>query len=168
MKTLRLLLWEECPRNCSGCCNKDWDLKTLPCVRVADYVGYDEIILTGGEPMLYPCKLLQIIHALRSWSEAKLYLYTAQCQPALLSMLHYVDGLTVTLHEQSDVANFDLFNSFRREMFDKYGKKSLRLNIFKGIDTSELNLEDWQVKDNMEWIKNCPLPENETFARWDG
>ena len=47
-KTLRLLLFEDCNRNCKKCCNKQWDLKLLP--EVGSFKDWDEIILTGGEP----------------------------------------------------------------------------------------------------------------------
>ena len=30
---LRLLLFEECDRDCPGCCNRDWDLRSLPVCR---------------------------------------------------------------------------------------------------------------------------------------
>lgn len=46
MKKLRLLLHEECNRNCKGCCNKDWDLNALEIED--DFTDYDEILITGG------------------------------------------------------------------------------------------------------------------------
>ena len=49
---LRLLLFEECNRSCPGCCNRDWDLQPLPVCY--DLPPYRIILLTGGEPMLYP------------------------------------------------------------------------------------------------------------------
>ena len=54
---LRLLLFEECGRNCPGCCNRDWDLQALPVCQ--DFTPYQIIMLTGGEPMLHP----EIIHS---------------------------------------------------------------------------------------------------------
>ena len=48
---LRLLLLDDCNRNCPGCCNRDWDLQALPLCQ--DYTPYRLIMLTGGEPMLY-------------------------------------------------------------------------------------------------------------------
>ena len=49
---LRLLLFEECDRDGPGCCNRDWDLRSLPVCR--DFTPYQVIMLTGGEPMLHP------------------------------------------------------------------------------------------------------------------
>jgi len=43
---------------------------------------------------------------------------------------------------------------------------SLRLNIFKGIYIPEVvDLSLWKVKKDMEWISNCPLPEDEVFMK---
>ena len=42
---LRLLLFEECDRDCPGCCNRDWDLRSLPVCR--DFTPYQVIMLTG-------------------------------------------------------------------------------------------------------------------------
>ena len=45
-------------------------------------------------------------------------------------------------------------------------KRSLRLNIFKNVKLpNNLDLRYWNTKLNMEWIKDCPLPKNETFMR---
>ena len=46
-----------------------------------------------------------------------------------------------------------------------FKSKSLRLNIFKGIDYSSIDTSLWDIKDNIEWIKNCPLPKNEVFQK---
>ena len=48
-----------------------------------------------------------------------------------------------------------------------YVKKSLRLKVFKGVDVSGIDLSLWDVKDNIEWIKDCPLPEDEVLMRYN-
>lgn len=59
MRKLRLLFTKDCNRDCPGCCNKDWDLDHLPVC--ADFKPYDLVMITGGEPMLYPERLLKLI-----------------------------------------------------------------------------------------------------------
>ena len=162
---LRLLLWEDCPRNCQGCCNNDWDLQNL--IVCADYSKYDLIMLTGGEPMLDPLLVVSTTQKIRQLNpSAKVYMYTAFTDDVTLlaTVLMSLDGLTVTLHDQKDVVPFHNFSTFiknRREFDDK----SLRLNVFKGIDVGHINTEQWQVKSDIEWIKDCPLPEDEEFMR---
>lgn len=163
METLRLLLFTDCVRNCKGCCNKDWDLDGLETEN--DYAKYDQIMLTGGEPMLRPLFVAKVIYEIRVQTSAPIYLYTADVRrpQVVLFLLRYLAGLTITLHEQSDVAAFKAFSLF---LSDQEKRKSLRLNVFAGIDLSRANTVDWIVKRDIEWIHNCPLPENEVFCKY--
>ena len=80
----------------------------------------------------------------------------------VLWVLEAVDGLTVTLHEPADVEPFLRLDTFISEG-DVKGK-SLRLNVFKGIEVPKLK-HNWEIKDNIERIDDYPLPENEVFMR---
>lgn len=162
MKKLRLILWEKCGRNCEKCCNKEWNLEDIPLTN--DYTTYDEILLTGGEPMLYPWLVRNAIREIRSQTTAPIYLYTALPSDKLHELLQFLDGITITLHEQGDIMRYMMFQRFL-----KYGDvagKSLRLNVFKGVDLRTVNTRGWKVKSNMEWVKNCPLPDGEILMRW--
>ena len=169
MKKLRLLLFEECNRSCPGCCNKDWDLKSLPRVKEADLPSFDEIMLTGGEPMLHPTILLSTVGWIRTISNAKVYLYTAKVDELYLalSILSILDGICVTLHDQGDVAPFELFaKAVNRSERCKH--KSLRINIFQGVRFPKwwfLRFWRWKIKRKIQWIENCPLPKDEVFMR---
>ena len=63
MKKLRLLITEKCNRKCEGCCNLDWDLQNLPVC--TSFKGYDEILLTGGEPQLEPVLILSTVEKIK-------------------------------------------------------------------------------------------------------
>ena len=157
---LRLLVTDKCPRHCDGCCNKDWDLANLPVVE--SFAGYDEILLTGGEPMRDAFLLVCIIAEIRQQNPAaKIYLYTAEPSRELRKILHLIDGVTVTIHKQNDIYAFGLFYEHLPIM-----DKSLRLNIFKGVVVKG-RYPEWVIKDNIEWIKDCPLPEGEVFMRYN-
>jgi organic radical activating enzyme len=139
-------------------------LDNLP---VVNHYQFDEILITGGEPMLFPDKVVEICdrvrcNALTFHKKAKIFVYTANVNNwvAVQKVLEVVDGITVTLHEQLDVEDLVVLDS----VLSKYSEKSLRLNIFKGITIPKLK-HKWKIKDNMIWMKNCPLPENETFKR---
>lgn len=166
MKSLRLLLFEECNRNCGGCCNKGFALEQLEVCR--DFTGYDEIILTGGEPMLLPELVKQVVTQIREQDDdVPIYVYTAMPNRDALDLLDYVDGLTVTLHSQSDVDMFLLFDTAAQDKFNTH-LLSMRLNIFNNvnIDMTKVSAK-WIVKPNIEWIVDCPLPTNESFMRID-
>lgn len=166
MKKLRLLITEECNRSCPGCCNLDWDLKALE--KCTDFSGYDEIILTGGEPMLFPDKIREILMRIDypTGDRPKIYMYTALVNLSTAQLLNiYLDGITITFHNQKDVDNFAKVQYALEPKFYNVNR-SLRLNVFEGIDISALNLERWKVKDNMVWLENCPLPKDEVFMRY--
>lgn len=54
MEKLRLLVTTKCPNKCPMCCNNSWDFSKLP---VVEHFNYKEIMITGGEPLLFPEKL---------------------------------------------------------------------------------------------------------------
>ena len=155
---LRLLVTPDCQRSCAGCCNKDWDLDALP--HVTSFKDYEMILLTGGEPLMHP-HINKIISRIRRQTQAPIILYTSMAD-RVLWVFNAVDGITFTLHEQADIPDFKWLN-------DRIGVyspvKSLRLNVFKGVDISEIDTQHWIVKDNIEWIKDCPLPADEEFRR---
>lgn len=165
MKILRLLLNTNCDRSCSGCCNKQWDLLSLP--RVEYFCDYKMILLTGGEPMLKPDLVRKAIREIREDTQAPIILYTAKVDKILevSNILAMIDGMTLSLHEQKDVLNFEIFNKFLRHS-SMLHSKSLRLNVFKDINLDSVDTNIWKVKTNIIYINPCPLPENEVFMRY--
>jgi organic radical activating enzyme len=174
-KTLRLIYTPVCNRNCEGCCNKDFDLDNLP---RPDHFNYDEIFITGGEPMLFLDEVIGFIKALRLITKAKIYVYTAYLSASgagsFHTLLSNVDGITLTLHEIRDWHLFQQLEFVTKNMPYIFEGKSMRLNIFKDA-APDMSLdmffftnkteERWKVKRNIEWIKNCPLPENEVLMK---
>lgn len=76
-KTARVIVTFRCNRKCPGCCNLN-----LPEYRKVhtdeELMEYQEIVITGGEPMLIPGKTLEFIN--RMWDKGyrgKMYLYTS-------------------------------------------------------------------------------------------
>lgn len=171
MKSLRLLLFADCDRDCNLCCNKDFDLSSLPIEQ--DFAQYDEIMLTGGEPMLEPYIIEIASNKIKKQNKtARIYLYTAKADEPfkLMSLLtdYHIDGITFTLHAQKDLFYFEILLE-KMKLFPGYiGRSdiSLRLNVFKGVDISRLDVSEWKIQDNMIWIKDCPLPKNEVFKRF--
>lgn len=167
MRKLRLLVTPECNRTCPGCCNNDWDLEALPVC--TDYTGYDEILLTGGEPMLELKRVLDITRAIKDVSDAKVYLYTAKSKRAIsvITALAWLDGITLTLHEQTDVAGFVKLTTMLESYPVFLKDKSLRLNVFDNVDMTGIDTSLWNVKDDIVWVPECPLPVHEEFMRYD-
>lgn len=97
MKQLRLLLFKECNRACPGCCNKDWDVDNLPKVDWDNLENYGVVMLTGGEPMIRPLRVISTAYRVREYlPNAKIFVYTAKVDtPWAYSILTVVDGYTV-------------------------------------------------------------------------
>lgn len=114
MRSARVITTFECNRNCPYCSNNYESL--ISQAREEDNLdfvkNYDEIILTGGEPMLYPGQLSNLILRIRGIkSDVKIYLYTAYYRKELENIIRYIDGLTYTLHKNTiwkDINKFDL------------------------------------------------------------
>lgn len=165
--TLRLLLWEDCNRNCKGCCNKDINMSKI--VTAYSFKGYSTIILTGGEPLLYPHFVLKAISMIMEQNKnARLLMYTSYFEDeainALNDIMPYLDGITVTLHEQEDVEGFEKMRSRLKNVRNK----SLRLNVFANVEFPidiHFDSDNWRVKRIEKWIKNCPLPSNEVLKK---
>lgn len=163
-RKLRLVLWPNCPRSCEGCCNKQFDLAGLE--ECYSYAGYDEILLTGGEPLMFPNAVCVVIDQIRRVHSGPIYVYTAKTDPVdeVLKVLDKADGLCVSLHAPSDVVKFaDL-----QAAFGSCGLpngKSLRLNVFHTADISRCDVRGWVVKDQIEWLDPCPLPAGEVMMK---
>jgi hypothetical protein len=122
-------------------------------------------MLTGGEPMLRPLNVFLTMRAIRKVSPARIIVYTADVTDLLAAgiIVDYADGLTLTLHTQADVIPFIRFNNLL--LSHRMDGHSLRLNVFANINLHGANLSLWKVKHHINWIKNCPLPEDEVFMR---
>lgn len=161
---LRLVFTTVCLRECEGCCNKDYDLEALPVC--TDFRGYDKILITGGEPMLFPYTLLKLVDEIRDQNpKCKIIVYTAEVgdSTGAMAVLRAVDGMTVTVHSQNDwfwFVRFDMNLDCDLKM-----RKSLRLNIFEGVDTKSYDTTHWQPKRHIKWVKSCPLPDGEVLMR---
>lgn len=163
MNKLRLLVTRQCSRNCVGCCNNDWDLDDLPVFSLSNTIKYDEILLTGGEPLEHFDIIRSLIPDLRKHNQSvRIYIYTARISNMLilLEAFEISDGLTITLHTQKDANWFTKIYP----MFPSWVlSKSNRLNVFDGISVGDF--EGFRIKDNIRWIKDCPLPDNEVLMK---
>lgn len=81
-KKLRLLVTAKCHNKCPMCCNNQFDIEKIP---VVDRLDYDEISITGGEPLLAECccETFDLVDSIKNIQQAmglpesKFYLYTS-------------------------------------------------------------------------------------------
>lgn len=151
------------------CCNNRFDLSQLP---VVDRWDYDEIMITGGEPTLFPKEVRQLVQHIRDEQRkigffgSIIYLYTAM--PDMDAMRYAVlgmNGVCITPHNRHEVDEFVKLNDLYNEQTPLFF--SMRLNLFSDIEAmlpKGTDLSLWRVK-RMEWIKDCPIPDGEDFRR---
>lgn len=176
-RKLRLLVTTMCHNSCPKCCNKQYDMSKVP---VLDRFDYDEVCITGGEPMLNPPRVRRTatmfkLAANAMGKDVKVYLYTARMDPAnLFNMVvtrSVLDGVVVTPHSADDIKEFKYLNRRLNEedLMKLPNLCSLRLNLFSDVKEQLRgeNLSYWKVKD-MEWLDECPVPEGEDFRKIAG
>lgn len=171
---IRLIVTDKCPKNCEGCCNKDhvaekrkkFDRDAFM-ISLMEYDNCKELIITGGEPMLFPSEVINLLMETKvKRPDVKRYMYTALTKDPvkLLFILQLLDGLVVTIHDQEDWEPFIKFNKMLMEMRllhkDYLKDVSLRLHVFTKDNIPTVDLSFWKVK-FIEWIVDCPLPSGE-------
>jgi len=129
---------------------------------------YDNIIITGGEPLLFPENLLKLIHNIRLVNfNIPIYLYTSIFNPSTANknILTFLSGITFTVHNRIYFNEFlDLKKYLDEVPLEPYSK---RLHIFTDFgQLTEANLYGWNVR-FVTWKKDfeCKLPEHEQFMR---
>lgn len=177
----RVIVTQLCPKNCDGCCNKEYNMDEVQHISIRLLQVANEIIITGGEPFLETAGVEKLIKTLRSKGYNKpIYIYTAMFpttdQVNFWNIVRMVDGITFTIHYESQISDLMTFisyipiiNSLCKE--DEH-KMSLRLHYDSRISSSLINspltaaiMYNWQIK-AFKWIKNCPLPEDEVLCRY--
>lgn len=173
---LRLIVTDQCHNNCPLCCNRQFNMDEVPVVSRWDY---DEICITGGEPISVNKKfhqLVELIDGIRAvWKgmghSGKIYIYTSTRRADLLfKVLPHVDGIVYTIHNAHESYTLQHF-IYRCNRYTK-DPKSFRLNYFKGEEkflpsdpvVARHLRTHWKMK-QLEWIPDCPVPEGEEFRR---
>jgi len=108
MRTARVIITRECRRQCEYCCDNPANPVVQQAKRITslqEIAGYDQYVLTGGEPMLNWAQTRRIITKARMISIGKLsvILYTAWWPEAAegndaIEVLKGIEGFTYTLH----------------------------------------------------------------------
>jgi len=151
MKSARVITTFECNRNCPYCSNNYESLisqgrEVEKILSLAE--KYDEIIVTGGEPMLYPYDTLELIDGFKYVNpEVKVYLYTALYHEIIQSsnLLDLVDGITYTLHENATLKDVYDFIVFQDDIhFYRDREKTFRAFINNKLSKSvEIDPQVW-------------------------
>ena len=167
MKSARVIMTLACERHCVYCSNYYQSImqSAKEIDNIDEVSDFDEILLTGGEPMLFPEKLIKIIEQIRKNSFAAIYLYSAKYTAKMKEIIELVDGIHFTLHSDTspmDVVDFHTFQS----LLSMYPRKSFRLYLNHDIHLPVTVYPYlWKRVEVKPWLteSECKLPENETL-----
>jgi hypothetical protein len=174
----RFIIAETCNRSCDGCCNKGpvFD-KRVGISDLHDLLEFDEVMITGGEPMLDPTKVYDLARFIREHNPSiTIYLYSSFYNRSIHSdwwyVLRQIDGLQYTLHYPATPADinavYDISDIVSRLMVERFFSARLAIDgrLLDTIDFSDIkdkNPNTWKEIRRMEWQTDCPLPEGESL-----
>lgn len=171
--TARIITTLYCKRKCLLCCNNNIDFSLIPKIKEKEInnLSIKNIVITGGEPILFPNKLFNVINKQIDRKKFKIYLYASDITETynnLYNLFFTINGLTFTLYNQKDAYNFYklYLEVLKFQDIIQENKFSLKLKIFKNDITylSHLKfLENFWDIEYIKWTKFCPLPENENL-----
>jgi organic radical activating enzyme len=177
MRKARVIITFACPKKCPGCCNTYSDImsQAKPLNNVKQLKGFDLIMITGGEPMLTPDRVVRLANIFRKVApNSQIYLYTALNHNSsdMSKVIDSVDGIQYTLHAEAndqDVAEFYAFQelakkwasnkSFRLFVDDKMkGANQLKIvpSVWKRVEVGR-----WKSEDELKNIQPGGLPSQE-------
>jgi organic radical activating enzyme len=112
--TARLVMTLKCNRGCTYCPNGFYKKLMTKLENFDDLDKYNNICITGGEPLLDCSTLLALLDDLRLLrGNFKIYLYASDYDPVTVSLpgvMQRINGLTWTLHENTSFDDMQKFN----------------------------------------------------------
>ena len=164
----RVIVTMDCPRNCENCCNKEEVFNNHRVITdIKELLKYDEVMITGGEPMLIPEKVLEFIHQLRTVHgyQSNIYLYSALYNSTYMyDVLSNINGIHYTLHYEAtdkDVFAVKIMSEIIKNYPNVLSRLAIDSRLYDRYDFSNIDFTGWDVVRKLKWLVNCPLPKNE-------
>ena len=156
----RVIITFKCNRRCVNCCNTYKSIIDAgKHIRsITELAGYDQVILTGGEPMLFPDTVIGICEQLGKQG-SEVFLYTALWVPQITTILKLVKGIHYTVHSPASDCDMIGFYKFQDLIKNRIG--SYRLYIDPEVNRLiTINPSVWSRVEIKPWLKEgeCPLP----------
>ena len=167
---LHLVTTKECIRNCKHCCNRQYNLDTqVPTVTEEELKTVEEVLLTGGEPVLFS-EVNEIAKTLKNTYSniKKVYVYANAIELALartsrkITSLDFIDGFTISIKN-----NFDriAFEDYLAEDEELASLSSNLVYVFDGLMPKDMS----RFKSiERKWQEDFKPAENCIFRKMDG
>lgn len=171
-KTARVIVTYKCNRSCPGCCNGHGN-SVRKIENIEELLGYEEIILTGGEPMLLGSTLQEFIQKLRvGMYSGKIYLYTAHWKDSRFNheIIKMVNGITFTIHAEAvdaDIISLKWLSKQKRLAEPNFSSRLIiDSRVYEKYDFSNIDLTNWDVIRKLQWKDYCPPAPNEELVEF--
>jgi organic radical activating enzyme len=173
----RVIVTALCNRHCPNCCNQQEIFDTAARIKsTKELLAFEEVIITGGEPMLISNKVIMFLHELRYHFRytGKIYIYTALYNETLKmdyrELLKYIDGIHYTVHFEALDKEISELRDLS-QMLPKRSRLSFRLSIdtrlYGKYDFSNIDFSAWSVVRRMIWLDKCKLPDDKKLLIYD-
>jgi len=163
LRKARLILNWSCGRTCPLCCN-DYKIIMASRIMVTNldmFADYDEVMLTGGDPLLMKKEdLLAIAQRLRKLNVSKIYLYTTWWNGNADAVLPLIDGVHFSLHPDAGQREIKLLHHVE-EAAIKYPNKSFRLFVDAVLKMPEVRESAWTRIERKEFMTEQQLLEKQ-------
>lgn len=170
-KTARVIVTFKCNRSCPGCCNTDLPpYRTIH--RPEDLLNYEEIVITGGEPLLIDICVYQLLRDLKEAEyNGRIYMYTAMwgALHSYAVILNDLDGITFTLHAECTDMDIYALNRLSKELQSRWINSRLFIDtrVYERYDLSNIDLTGWSVIRKLQWQEHCDPAPNEDLIYFD-
>lgn len=162
-KIIHLMITSICKRNCKYCCNKQYDLSTIPIVTDSELQNSHTLCLTGGEPFAFsnPCEIA--LYYKRKYKNIKnIYVYTNAYEFAEYlesNSIGNIDGVNVSIKTKEDVI------AFNQNIKDRDDIKNLKSNILYVFDNLYTEAVTGFVIKHREWQSDFKPANDSIFRR---
>lgn len=165
-RVARVVVTWDCNRKCKGCCNTYQRITchTQPLFKIEDLESFDEICITGGEPLIDIERTVNIIRTIKwVYPDKKVYLYCSWFNSYYPSVMTFVlaitDGIQYSLHHPLTDADRCNLKIIQDMMAGKgYKNKSFRLNIDSRINVPIILTPNvWTRVKVMPWLTEDEL-----------
>lgn len=168
-KIIHLMVTRFCCRDCRDCCNKQYDVNSIPVITEDEYRYAHTILLTGGEPVVFtnPSDIAKDIK--KKYPNIKnVYVYANASELVdFLSRkdrsIEGIDGFSVSIKSMVDRYIFDSYIS----LFPEFNAlKSNRLYVFNNLHPLEADTSNFQVIER-KWQEKFVPAEDSVFRRYE-
>lgn len=166
---LHLVTTPRCIRNCKYCCNRQYDLDTqVPTVTEEELRLVEEVLLTGGEPVLFS-EVNEIAKNLKATYSniKKVYVYANATELALARVrrnnsIDSIDGFSISIKNIFDKVSFEEYLASDEELANL---SSNIVYIFDGLVPKDMSRFK-SIK--REWQEDFKPADNCIFRKMDG